>query len=76
MVAKVNGDTKSYTLKDLKTATKYKIWVVSHTAVGDGPPSKPIVVETEEDGTYTRVASLCCLIHKLTGLLFGWQFVC
>ncbi|XP_046366897.1 tyrosine-protein phosphatase Lar-like isoform X5 [Haliotis rufescens] len=49
MVAKVNGDTKSYTLKDLKTATKYKIWVVSHTAVGDGPPSQPIIVETEED---------------------------
>ncbi|XP_067679322.1 tyrosine-protein phosphatase Lar-like isoform X10 [Haliotis asinina] len=48
-IAKVKGDTQSYTLKDLKTATKYKIWVVSHTTVGDGPPSQPIIVETEED---------------------------
>lgn len=42
----------SYVLDGLKKWTEYKIWVLASTVVGDGPPSPPVIVRTDEDGTY------------------------
>ncbi|XP_025110636.1 receptor-type tyrosine-protein phosphatase F-like isoform X2 [Pomacea canaliculata] len=45
----VDSSSLSSILDGLSTWTEYKIWVVAYTAVGDGPASPPIVVQTDED---------------------------
>lgn len=39
-------------LDELKRYTRYRLWVLAGTAVGDGPISTPISVRTDEDGTH------------------------
>ncbi|XP_041360358.1 tyrosine-protein phosphatase Lar-like isoform X2 [Gigantopelta aegis] len=45
----VKGDSREHEIKNLRTWTKYKIWVLAFTRVGKGPPSQPIIVQTDED---------------------------
>jgi Fibronectin type III domain len=40
-----------FIVEELKKWTRYRIWLVAGTVVGDGPPSAPIIVRTQEDGT-------------------------
>ena len=47
---KLNGT--SFVLDELKKWTEYRIWVLAGTSVGDGPPSYPITVRTNEDGMH------------------------
>lgn len=49
-VRNVGPSQQAATLEGLRTWTQYKIWVVAYTRVGDGPPSAPILVHTDEDG--------------------------
>lgn len=49
-VIKLNST--EFVLDELKKWTAYRIWVVAGTSVGDGPPSYPITVKTDEDGMY------------------------
>lgn len=37
-------------IENLAKWTEYRIWVLAGTAVGDGPPSQPVLVRTDEDG--------------------------
>ncbi|XP_044590201.1 tyrosine-protein phosphatase Lar isoform X7 [Cotesia glomerata] len=46
-VIKLNST--EFVLDELKKWTAYRIWVVAGTSVGDGPPSYPITVKTDED---------------------------
>ncbi|XP_055342450.1 tyrosine-protein phosphatase Lar-like isoform X3 [Paramacrobiotus metropolitanus] len=48
MVVTAEGESRRYILRDLSTWTEYKIWMVASTAVGDGPPTEPIIVRTDE----------------------------
>ena len=47
-----NRDTYPYELilNELKYWTQYQVEILAGTKIGDGPPSDPIVVRTEEDG--------------------------
>ncbi|XP_023318195.1 tyrosine-protein phosphatase Lar isoform X3 [Trichogramma pretiosum] len=45
----VKQSKTEYLLEELKKWTEYRIWVVAGTSVGDGPPSYPITVRTQED---------------------------
>ena len=40
-----------FIVEELKKWTRYRIWLVAGTVVGDGPPSIPTIVRTQEDGT-------------------------
>ena len=45
----VNGSVRQWELTNLKEFVKYSITVFASTAIGDGPPSNPIVVTTGQD---------------------------
>jgi len=47
-----NPNTRDYTIDQLKKWTEYKIWVLAGTSVGDGPNTDPIIIRTDEDGTF------------------------
>ncbi len=47
-----NPNTREYTIDQLKKWTEYKIWVLAGTSVGDGPNTDPIIIRTDEDGTF------------------------
>lgn len=49
---RVEADQLSYQIGALDKWTEYRIWVIAGTEVGDGPPSMPIIVRTDEDGMY------------------------
>ncbi|XP_076346267.1 tyrosine-protein phosphatase Lar-like isoform X2 [Tachypleus tridentatus] len=42
-------DERSYTIDGLEEWTRYYIWVLAGTVIGDGPSSKPLNICTEED---------------------------
>ena len=46
--------TRTAELKDLEKYTEYSIKVLAATIKGDGPPSDPIIVRTDQDGKYTH----------------------
>lgn len=46
----VNPDETSVEISGLDKWTPYRFWIMAGTAVGDGPPSKEILVTTDEDG--------------------------
>ncbi|CAC5370851.1 PTPRD [Mytilus coruscus] len=46
---KVGKDARMLMLGELNIWTDYKIWVLSFTTVGDGPPSPHVIVRTQED---------------------------
>ena len=48
----VNGFVRQTELKKLKEFVKYSITVFASTEKGDGPPSNPIVVTTDQDSKY------------------------
>ncbi|CAL1538075.1 unnamed protein product [Lymnaea stagnalis] len=48
MMKQVEGDELTANVKDLKTWTEYRVWVVAFNQVGDGPGSTPIIVRTDE----------------------------
>ncbi|KAL5017103.1 hypothetical protein ScPMuIL_006692 [Solemya velum] len=48
-VITVSFDKRSYILRELSVWTDYRIWLLAFTDVGDGPPSEPIAVKTDED---------------------------
>ena len=50
---KVNGSVRQTQLTNLKKYVNYNITVLASTARGNGPPSNPIVVRTDEDSKYT-----------------------
>lgn len=41
---------RSYIIDNLQSWTEYKVWILAGTAIGDGPPSKPILARTFEHG--------------------------
>ena len=45
----VNGSDRETELTNLKKFVKYNITVFASTEKGDGPPSNPIVVTTDQD---------------------------
>ena len=49
----VNGSVRQTELTNLKEYVNYNITVFASTARGNGPPSNPIVVITDEDSKYT-----------------------
>ncbi|XP_059489517.1 tyrosine-protein phosphatase Lar-like isoform X2 [Neocloeon triangulifer] len=48
-VISVNGSLHSVFLDQLAQYTDYRVWVLASTSVGDGPPSYPQTVKTDED---------------------------
>ena len=46
----VNDSVRQRELVNLKEYVNYNITVFASTAIGDGPPSNPIVVTTDQDG--------------------------
>ena len=55
---RVEADQKTYVIGGLEKWTEYRIWVIAGTEVGDGPPSLPIVIRTDEDGMYITTSPL------------------
>ena len=45
----VNGSVRQRELTNLKEYVNYNITVFASTTIGDGPPSNPIVVTTDQD---------------------------
>ena len=45
--------TRTAELKDLEKYTEYSIKVLAATIKGDGPPSDPIIVRTDQDSKYS-----------------------
>lgn len=65
MYSKVDGDQKevsikiepekrSFTIKDLEKWSVYQVSILAGTAIGDGPHSNPIQLQTDEDGMLER----------------------
>ena len=50
MLYNVSKNHTSFTVKDLKPASKYSLEVAAKTSVGMGPYSKPVFQTTGEDG--------------------------
>lgn len=50
---------QTYNIENLKKFTDYKLSVLCFTSKGDGPSSPPVLVKTQEDGTF----ALICLFH-------------
>jgi netrin-G3 ligand len=47
-----------FTIDELLKYTEYRLWMLAGTSVGDGPISYPIIVKTDEDGTYTNLSKI------------------
>ena len=46
-----NGNDKTeFVVDELEKWTKYRIWMLAGTLIGDGPQSEPVEVKTDEDG--------------------------
>ncbi len=43
---------QTYDIEDLKKFTDYRLTVLCFTSKGDGPPSEPVLVKTQEDGEF------------------------
>lgn len=68
-----NPNTREYTIDQLKKWTEYKIWVLAGTSVGDGPNTDPIIIRTDEDGTfkiYIKLLNIFYTIHFSNHFLF------
>lgn len=68
-VRNIGAEKQFAMLEGLATWTEYKIWVVAYTAVGDGPPSPPIMVQTDEDGRWTAARPANSLLSYFIPLL-------
>ena len=66
---------RSLVMRGLRKWTEYKIWVLAHTRVGNGPKSRPIIVRTEMDGTYTAWLSSPKLTPKRKAFEWG-KMIC
>jgi len=49
-----NGEPKSYTLANLRKYNKYDFFLVPFFKTVEGQPSNSMVVQTNEDGEWTR----------------------
>ncbi|XP_077981464.1 receptor-type tyrosine-protein phosphatase delta-like [Glandiceps talaboti] len=49
LTVEVSSSDRFYLLIDLEKWTRYRIWMVASTIVGDGPASQAIIVRTDED---------------------------
>lgn len=45
-----SAEKRLYLLTNLNSWTEYKVWMLAGTAIGDGPPSAPILTRTYENG--------------------------
>jgi len=50
-----NSNTREYVVDQLAKWTEYKFWVLAGTSVGDGPSTDPLIIRTEEDGTFSNI---------------------
>ena len=50
-----DGDNDNeFVIDELLKWTEYRVWMLAGTQIGDGPVSYPVVVKTDEDGTYAN----------------------
>ena len=57
-----------FTIDELLKYTEYRLWMLAGTSVGDGPISYPIIVKTDEDGTYQFYffkTHFLCFVQKI-----------
>ncbi|XP_076353516.1 tyrosine-protein phosphatase Lar-like isoform X3 [Tachypleus tridentatus] len=80
-------DERSFTIDGLEKWTKYLVWVLAGTVIGDGPSSKPLNICTDEDvpgeprqvqvkeinSTSLNVKWRLPSIHERNGLIRGFQ---
>ena len=52
-----------FTIDELLKYTEYRLWMLAGTSVGDGPTSYPIIVKTDEDGTYHLIIRYFCITN-------------
>lgn len=53
---RIEADQLLYVIGGLEKWTEYRVWVIAGTEVGDGPPSLPIILRTDEDGMYAKTS--------------------
>jgi len=54
----VNGSVLQTELTNLKEFVSYNITVLASSVKGDGPPSAPIVVRTDQDSEYSFLSGV------------------
>ena len=51
-ITKDPDSTREYVIDELRKYSEYRVWMLAGTQIGDGPPSPPVIVKTDEDGAY------------------------
>lgn len=46
---------REYVIEQLQKWTEYRVWMLAGTSVGDGVKSDPIMIRTDEDGTFASL---------------------
>ena len=64
-IEKESLENYEFTIDELLKYTEYRLWMLAGTSVGDGPTSYPIIVKTDEDGTYYLLCNIIfCFTYK------------
>lgn len=60
----VTTNDNSVVLKNLNKWTVYRVSVLAGTKIGDGPASEPLLLRTDEDGTFLLIFNSCTTFLK------------